>query len=110
MMVDAMALIPLCSTADVEPGAARRVEAGELLLAVFNVDGTYYVTNDACTHGPGSLSAGSIEGDVVECDFHGGCFHIPTGKPVKPPCTEAVRTFPVTVRDGTVWIDPAATP
>ena len=100
-----MALTALCRTADVAPGTALRVEAAARLFAVFNVDGAFYVTADACSHGPGSLSAGFIEGDVVECDFHGGCFHIPTGKPVKPPCTEPVAVFAATVRDGKVWID-----
>jgi len=99
-------MIALCDTDAVEPGAALRVETQGGLLAVFNVDGQFYVTEDTCSHGPGSLSAGFIEGDVVECDFHGGCFHIPTGKPVKAPCTEPVRVFPVTVRDGKVWIEP----
>jgi nitrite reductase/ring-hydroxylating ferredoxin subunit len=99
-------MIALCDTDAVEPGAALRVETPSGLLAVFNVDGQFYVTEDTCSHGPGSLSAGFIEGDVVECDFHGGCFHIPTGKPVKAPCTEPVRVFAVTLRDGKVWIDP----
>jgi nitrite reductase/ring-hydroxylating ferredoxin subunit len=98
-------LIALCQTTEVEPGTALRVEAAELLLAVFNIDGQFHVTDDTCSHGPGSLSAGFIEGDVVECDFHGGCFHIPTGRPVKAPCTEPVRVFAATVRDGKIWID-----
>ena len=105
-----MTLIAVCNASEVAPGNALRVEVGERLLAVFNVDGAFYVTDDACTHGPGSLSAGFVEGDVVECDFHGGCFHIPTGKPVKPPCTEPVRTYAVTVREGKLWIDPEAPP
>jgi nitrite reductase/ring-hydroxylating ferredoxin subunit len=99
-------MIALCDQSAVEPGTALRVEAADRLLAVFNLDGTFYVTDDTCSHGPGSLSAGFIEGDVVECDFHGGCFHIPTGKPVKAPCTEPVRVFAVTLRDGKVWIEP----
>ena len=100
-----MARLALCDASEVEPGTALRVEAAERLLAVFNIDGAFYVTADACSHGPGSLSAGFIEGDVVECDFHGGCFHIPTGQPVKPPCTEPVPVFAATVRDGKVWIE-----
>ena len=50
-----MPRIDLCSTAEVAPGNALKVETGELTLAVFNVDGEYYVTDDLCTHGPGSL-------------------------------------------------------
>ena len=51
--------IELCNTADVAPGTALKVEHAGLELAVFNVDGTYYVTDDHCTHGPGSGTAAS---------------------------------------------------
>src|SRR4051794_33548604 len=56
--------IELCGADEVEPGSAIKVETGDLSLAVFNVDGEYYVTDDLCTHGPGSLSEGYIEDDV----------------------------------------------
>jgi len=59
-----MPKIELCSTGDVAPGTAMKVETEGLVLAVFNLEGTFYVTDDACTHGPGSLSEGYIDGDV----------------------------------------------
>ena len=77
--------IELCNTSDVDVGGAVRVEKDDLILAVFNVDGEFFVTDDACTHGPGSLSEGYVEGDVVECNFHNGQFNIRTGKVVSPP-------------------------
>ena len=77
--------IDLCSAAEIAPGAALRVETADLTLAVFNVDGEFFVTDDNCTHGPGSLSEGFIEGDVVECNFHNGQFNIKTGEVVSPP-------------------------
>ncbi len=97
--------LELCSTADVAPGTAWRVEIGEMAFAVFNVDGEFYVTDDACTHGPGSLSEGYIDGDVVECNFHNGQFNIRTGEVVLPPCMVPVRTYPVTVAGGKVTIE-----
>src|SRR5215472_10749455 len=97
--------IDLCSTSDVTPGNALRVEAGELTLAVFNVDGEFFVTDDMCTHGPGSLSEGYIDGDVVECNFHNGQFNIKTGEVVSPPCMVPVKTYPVTVIAGRVTIE-----
>src|SRR5437764_12177294 len=96
--------IDLCSTADVAPGNAVKVESGELALAVFKVDCEFFVTDDLCTHGPGSLSEGYIDGDVVECNFHNGQFNIRTGEVVSPPCMVPVRTYPVTVIDGRVTI------
>jgi nitrite reductase/ring-hydroxylating ferredoxin subunit len=97
--------IDLCSTADVAPGNALKVEAGDLILAVFNVEGEFYVTDDSCTHGPGSLSEGYIEDEVVECNFHNGQFNIKTGEVVSPPCMIPIKTYRTVVEDGRVLIE-----
>lgn len=96
--------IALCRTHEVAPGAALKVETAGLELAVYNVDGTFYVTDDRCTHGPGSLSEGFLDGEVIECNFHQGCFNVRTGDVVVPPCVVPIRTYPVTVEDDTVYI------
>ena len=100
-----MQRLDLCSTDDVAPGTAIKVEAGGLTLAVYNVDGEYFVTDDLCTHGPGSLSEGYIDGDVVECNFHNGQFNIKTGEVVAPPCMVPIKTYKTTVEVGRVMID-----
>jgi nitrite reductase/ring-hydroxylating ferredoxin subunit len=100
-----MPQLELCQAADVAEGTALKVETEGLVLAVFNVDGEYYVLDDACTHGPGSLSEGYIEGDVVECNFHNGQFNIRTGEVVLPPCMIPMKTYPTTVEDGKVCIE-----
>ena len=97
--------IKLCNAEEVAVGSALKVETGGLVLAVFNLGGEFYVTDDACTHGPGSLSEGFIEDDVVECNFHNGQFNIRTGEVVSPPCFVPVKTYPATVEDGGVYIE-----
>ena len=57
-MGDTGSRIDLCAAADVAPGTVLKVEEGELDLAVFNVDGEFFVTDDHCTHGPGSAVGG----------------------------------------------------
>lgn len=99
------ARLDVCATSDVPEGAAIRAEAGGLVLAVFNLGGRFFVTDDACTHGPGSLSEGDIDGEVVECNFHQGAFHIPTGRVEAPPCMIPVRTYAVSVEGGRVFVD-----
>jgi nitrite reductase/ring-hydroxylating ferredoxin subunit len=99
------ARIKLCATDEVRPGEALRVEANDLILAVFNVDGRFYVTDDACTHGPGSLSEGYLDQDVIECNFHQGCFNVRTGEVVSPPCIVPVKTYSPIVEDGIVYIE-----
>ena len=97
--------VELCKADQVAAGTALRVEAAGLTVAVFNVDGQFYVTDDACTHGPGSLSEGFIDGDVVECNFHNGQFDIKTGEIVSPPCMIPVKTYPASVEGGAVFIE-----
>ncbi len=76
-------------------------------LAVFQVDGNYYVTQDHCTHGPGSLSEGYLEGSEIECPFHQGRFDVITGEPTLPPCTIRLRTWAVILREGKILVDSA---
>jgi nitrite reductase/ring-hydroxylating ferredoxin subunit len=104
-MPDALRLTALCAVADVTEDVPLRVEACGNALAVFRVNGRHYVTQDACTHGPGSLAEGYVEGEEVECPFHQGRFHIPTGRPSGPPCTIPLRTWDVRVVDGRVCIE-----
>jgi nitrite reductase/ring-hydroxylating ferredoxin subunit len=97
--------IELCNADDVAVGTALKVEKEGLCVAVFNVDGEFYVLDDLCTHGPGSLSEGYIEGDVVECNFHNGQFNIRTGEVVLPPCMIPAKTYPTSVENGKVVIE-----
>ena len=97
--------LELCRADEIAEGTALKVEKEGLTLAVFNVDGEFFVTDDHCTHGPGSLSEGFVEGDVVECNFHGGQFNIKTGAVVGPPCMVPIRTYPAVVEDGKVFIE-----
>src|SRR5262249_1517706 len=96
--------IELCNASDVDVGAVLKVEKDDLTLAVFNLDGEFFVTDDHCTHGPGSLSEGFVEGDVVECNFHGGQFNIRTGAVVAPPGMVPIKTHPPVVEGGKVLI------
>lgn len=97
--------IRLCNVEDVGAGEAIKVEAGGLTVAVFNLAGAFHVTDDACTHGPGSLSEGFIDGETVECIFHQGVFNICTGAVVQPPCVVPVKTYRAMVEEGVIYIE-----
>ena len=97
--------IELCKTSEVDEGSAIRVDKGELSVAVFNLNGAYYVMDDQCSHGPGSLSEGFVSGDTVECDFHNGAFNIKTGEVAEPPCMIPQKTYKTTVENETVYIE-----
>jgi ethylbenzene dioxygenase ferredoxin subunit len=98
-------LIKLCKTADVQPGAMRQVDAEGLpSLAVYNLDGTFYVTANMCTHGMAWLTDGYLEGEEVECPFHGGRFSIKTGEPTAFPCVVPIEAYEVVVEGDDVCV------
>lgn len=96
----------LMKKADLEPGCVRKVEVGGCPIAVYNVDGTFYATQDGCTHATASLSEGEIvDGDLIACPVHDGTFHIPSGQPMGFPCEIALRTFKVIEQGDEVLAD-----
>ena len=97
--------LELCSVDEVAEGEAIRVEKEGLQLAVFNLNGQFYVTDDLCTHGPGLLHEGYIDGDIVECNFHNGSFNIKTGEVVDPPCMVPIKTYKTAVEGDKVFIE-----
>ena len=90
---------------ELPPGKVASVEVDGQPIAVCNVDGAFYATDDACTHGPGSLSEGFVDGDTIECNFHQGVFNIRTGECVRPPCMIPVRTYRTVVEHGLVYVE-----
>lgn len=97
--------IDLCGANDVADGGVIKVEKQGLTLAVYKVDGEVFVTDDHCTHGPGSLSEGVLDGYTIECDFHQGCFDIRTGAVTAAPCMIPIKTYPAVMNAGRVTID-----
>lgn len=96
-------LIRLCPTAAVSEGEPLAVTVpGFPPLAVYEVEGAYFVTDDMCTHGKARLSDGFHDGFVIECPLHGGSFDIRTGAPKTAPCAIALRTYLAMIDDD--WI------
>lgn len=90
---------------ELPPGQAKQVHIGGRVLALYNINGAFYATDDTCTHALASLSEGYLDGDVIECPLHQGCFHIPSGKALGPPVIQDLRTYPVNVVDGEILVE-----
>lgn len=96
--------IHVCSTADLPPGEARRVDTSPA-IAVFNLGGTFYALADLCSHGNASMSEGYLEDDcTVECPVHTARFCLKTGKALTQPATIDLATFAVEVEDGEIYV------
>jgi nitrite reductase/ring-hydroxylating ferredoxin subunit len=97
-------LYRVCHVSEIAEGTAGSVEIAGQRLGLYNIGGKFFAIDDRCTHAMAFLSEGHIDGDTVECPLHGGCFHIPTGRPLTPPVRTPVRVYPVHVIDDQVYI------
>jgi 3-phenylpropionate/trans-cinnamate dioxygenase ferredoxin subunit len=100
----------IAALAEIPPGAAKQVIVDGRKIAVVNARGTVYAVDDTCTHEDESLSAGSVQGDLIVCPKHGSRFHLPTGRVMSLPAVRPVRTYPVKVEGDDILLSLEARP
>jgi naphthalene 1,2-dioxygenase system ferredoxin subunit len=73
-------------------------------LALYTVEGAVYATDNLCTHGNARLCDGFLEGHEIECPLHQGRFDVRDGRPLCEPVTAPLRSYPVKIETGRVWL------
>jgi naphthalene 1,2-dioxygenase system ferredoxin subunit len=73
-------------------------------VALYSVEGNVYATDNICTHGHARLCEGFLEGHEIECPLHQGKFDVRNGAPTCAPVTEAIRSYPVKIEGGRVFL------
>jgi naphthalene 1,2-dioxygenase system ferredoxin subunit len=73
-------------------------------VALYEVDGEVFATDNLCTHGAARLSDGFLEGRFIECPLHQGRFDVCSGKAMCAPLTDDVKTFPVRIENKRVML------
>ncbi len=97
--------VKAASAADLPPGGVKQVEVEGKEIALFNVGGTLYALDNTCTHSGGPLAEGSVEGDQVECPWHGARFDLKTGASSSPMAPDGVAAYPVRVNGSDIEIE-----
>ena len=81
---------------DLRPGACISVELPDgSELAVYNVNGEYYATENFCPHRGARLTEGALCGHVIECGLHGWQFDVRSGECLTVP--DRIKTYPILV-------------
>ena len=98
-----MKVVPVGTLAEVPAGSCRSVEADGMSVAICNVDGTIYAVDNTCPHAGGPLGEGSLDGELVECPWHGWRYNVKTGeRPENPEIT--VDCFRVQVENDVIHV------
>jgi thiamine pyrophosphate-dependent acetolactate synthase large subunit-like protein/nitrite reductase/ring-hydroxylating ferredoxin subunit/rubredoxin len=84
-------------------GRVKTVTADGESIALSHFEGSYGALVNACPHQGGPLGEGSIENGWLRCPWHGWDFHPCTGT-APGGFEDAVRTFPVEVREDGIYV------
>ena len=74
-------------------------------IAIASVGGAFYAFGDTCRHQGCSLAEGDLEGTIVTCPCHGSQFDVTTGKVLRGPAREPVRSYPVRLETGALPVE-----
>ena len=89
---------------DVPQGDAIGVNVAGKDIALYEVEGEVFATDNICTHGHARMSDGFLEGREIECPLHQGKFDVCTGKALCAPLTENIKTYAVKIENMRVML------
>ena len=94
---------PVLAAETLAAGGSKVVEVGTTQIALFNVEGEFLATANACLHQGAYLGDGFLDGEVVICPLHGWQFEVRSGACLTRP-GQGVKTYPVRVQEGQVEV------
>ena len=91
--------IDAAALADVPEGDVIGVRVGDKEIALYEVEGEVFATDNICTHGHARMSDGFLDGREIECPLHQGKFDVCSGKALCAPLTENLKTYAVRIEN-----------
>lgn len=96
--------VKVASMSELGPGAAKAVEINGKSIALFNVNGTIFATDNGCLHQGGPLGEGTLEDDVVTCPWHMWQYNVRTGENLEDSLLK-LDTYPVKVEGDDINVE-----
>lgn len=97
--------VKVAAEGDCPVGQLKSVSADGVQVVLANVDGKMCALRDQCSHEAYPLSDGELEGGDVVCIYHGARFDACSGARKTLPAVRPVKSYPVDVRDGEIYVD-----
>jgi 3-phenylpropionate/trans-cinnamate dioxygenase ferredoxin subunit len=100
--------IEACAADTIQKDDVIRFDHGDRTFAIYRTtDDKYYATDGLCTHAKVHLAGGFVMDTIIECPKHNGRFDFITGEAKGAPACINLKTHPVKVEAGKVYIKPA---
>jgi 3-phenylpropionate/trans-cinnamate dioxygenase ferredoxin subunit len=101
------AWIEVCGVEEIELEDVIRFDHETRTFAIYrSPDGAFHATDGFCTHEHAQLAEGLVMGDLIECPKHNGRFNYKTGEAKRAPVRVNLRTYPIMVEAGRVFLKP----
>jgi nitrite reductase/ring-hydroxylating ferredoxin subunit/uncharacterized membrane protein len=95
---------PVLDESELREGEPRRVDVNGFRLLLLRRTGQVYAIGEVCSHLGGPLAEGTIQGDTVQCPWHGSRFCVRDGSVIDGPATHAQPVLDTRVTDGRIEI------
>src|ERR1700722_6572764 len=95
-----------CCVGAIDGEDVMKFDHGGKTFAIYrSPDDQYFATDGLCTHEQVHLSDGLVMGNIIECPKHNGRFDYRTGAAKGAPVCVDLKTYPVKVEAGRVFIN-----
>ena len=99
-------LLRVGTVEEVRERGCRVVTGGGHTMAVFPWGDDFAAVDNRCPHMGFPLDRGTVNNGILTCHWHHARFDLSSGGTFDP-FADDVRSFPVSVVDGEVWVDPS---
>ena len=89
---------------ELKPQQMKRIVVDGKRLLLCNSNGELHCVDEMCSHEDYSLYLGCIKDGKIKCSLHGSYFELATGTPTCEPADQPIRTYPVKIESGQVWV------
>ena len=90
---------------DIDEEDVLGFDHGDKIYCIYNTADGYFATDGMCTHEDERLDDGIVIDCVIECPLHQGRFDVRTGSALSAPVCIGLKTWPLKVDDGQIYID-----
>ena len=94
----------VATTGELKPQQMKRIVVDGRRLLLCNSQDTLFCVDEMCSHEDYSLYLGCIKDGRIKCSLHGSYFDLATGNPTCEPAAEPIRTYPVKIEAGQIWV------
>ncbi|SAK86529.1 Rieske (2Fe-2S) domain-containing protein [Caballeronia hypogeia] len=100
------AWVEACATEDIDEEDVIRFDHGSSTYAIYrSAEDEFFATAGLCTHEKVHLADGFVIDNIIECPKHNGRFDYTTGQAKGAPVCVNLKTFPVKIESGKVFIE-----